>query len=125
MAREQHQSKLEMEVTTLAGSSLRDALVVRWRVARLFRISPDRLEGYVLWTTIPWFWRWPALVMVWNSNWLREDRKLIASCLSTTSLEDCLLELIKINCSHRAPKDPWMGDEDAVVGPAGEDRGGL
>jgi len=31
--------------------------------------------------------------MVWNSNWLREDRKLIASCLSTTSSEDCLLEV--------------------------------
>jgi hypothetical protein len=31
--------------------------------------------------------------MVWNSNWLREDRKLIASCLSTTSLEDCVLEV--------------------------------
>ena len=93
MAREQHQSKLEMEMTTLVGRSLRDALVVRWRLARLFRMSPDRLEGYVLWTTIPWFWRWLALVMVWNSNWLREDRKLIASCLSTTSLEDCLLEV--------------------------------
>jgi len=35
------------------------------------------------------------------------------------------LERLKINCSHKTPKDPWIGDENAVVGSAGEDRGGL
>jgi hypothetical protein len=38
---------------------------------------------------------------------------------------DWRLERIKINCSHKTPKDPWIGDENAVVGSAGEDRGGL
>lgn len=36
-----------------------------------------------------------------------------------------LLENIKLNCSHATPKDPCIGDANAVVGSAGENRGGL
>ena len=75
--------------------SLRDGLLDRWVTARRFRIPADRLEGWVLWASLPWFWRWPALAMgvLQNPNRLMEDRELIATCLSATSLEDCLREI--------------------------------